>query len=112
VLVRRVRGGPYTSIGICDEHFAEAKKWAYGEDAGVYAALRDAALVVKETRRGYVSDAVRARALAALRGAYQPAKAAALTAAREADSALAEENNSAWESAVHGVGHGKNHSPG
>lgn len=100
VLVRRKAGERPTSVSISPEDLERALKWAYGDRAAVFAALRRAALRVTETRRGYVSDAVRASAFASLRGAYQPAKAAAvLTAARDAECTLAEENNRAWDTA-------------
>jgi hypothetical protein len=99
VLVRRLGARAYTTVSISKEAFSKASRFTYGNPAGVTAALRRAALQVQDTRNGCFSELVREKALAALRGAYQPAKAAALAEAREAAARLAEENNSAWSCA-------------
>lgn len=100
VLVRRSASTRYTTVSISPGYLAKALPLAYGAESGVTAALRRAAHIVKEKRPGFFSEAVRVRALASLRGGYQPAKAAALSAALsaapDAERTLQEENNAAW----------------
>lgn len=99
VLVRRADSTKYTTVSISAEYLAKALPLAYGVPSGVTSALRRAAHFVKEKRRGHFSEVVRARALASLRGGYQPARAAALIAASDAEHVLQEENNAAWKAA-------------
>lgn len=96
VLVRRVDSSTHTTVCVTEAWYGEALRLAYCDDRKVSAALRRAALQVQDQRFGWFSRLVRAKAMASLRGSYQPAKAAAIAAARAADAHLAEENNAAW----------------
>jgi len=100
VIVRMPGSKTHTTVCFRDDYKQVAMKFAYGEEKTLTAALRKAALVVKESRPGHVSAAVRLKALAILRGNYIPAKAAALCAARDdAAHILSHDNNAAWTTA-------------
>jgi predicted nucleic acid-binding protein len=96
VLVRRVDSSTHTTVCVTEAWYGEALRLAYRDGRKVSAALRRAALQVQDQRFGWFSRLVRAKAMASLRGSYQPAKAAALAAAAAAEARLAEENNASW----------------
>lgn len=100
ILVRKPGSNAYTTVSLDDRYFLVALVFAYGEERTLTAALRKAALTVTETRPGYFSSAVRKRALASLRGGYQPERAAALAKSEdEAAHILSDDNNAAWAAA-------------
>jgi hypothetical protein len=96
VLVRRSESSAHTTVSVTVAWYDEALRLAYRDGRKVSAALRRAALQVQDQRFGWFSRLVRAKAMASLRGSYQPAKAAALAAAEAAEARLAKENNAAW----------------
>lgn len=99
ILVRRADSSAHTTVSVTMTWYDEALRLAYRDGRKVNAALRKAALQVQDQRFGSFSRLVRAKAMASLRGSYQPAKAAAIAAAKAADARLAEENNAAWSGA-------------
>lgn len=96
VLVRRADSSVHTTVSVAEAWYEEALRLAYRDGRKVSAALRRSALQVQDQRFGWFSRLVRAKAMASLRGSYQPAKAAALAAAEAAEARLAEDNNAAW----------------
>jgi hypothetical protein len=78
-----------TSVAVRENQFLEMVKYTHGDEAAAFRALRKAALSVEERRNGYVSEAVRSKALASLRGSFRPVR-------DDAAALLAEENNAAW----------------
>jgi hypothetical protein len=89
VLVRLKGKERPTSVAVRENQFLEMVKYTHGDEAAAFRALRKAALSVEERRNGYVSEAVRSKALASLRGSFRPVR-------DDAAALLAEENNAAW----------------
>lgn len=96
ILVRRADSSAHTTVSVTMAWYDAALRLAHCDGRKVSAALRRAALQVQDQRFGWFSRFVRDKAMASLRGSYQPAKAAALAAAAVAEARLAEENNRAW----------------
>ena len=97
VIVRKPGSKTHTTVCLKDDYLLVAMRFAYEEMSVLTTALRKAALTVTDAGPGQFSAAVRAKALAILRGNYMPAKAAALAAAGDdAAHILSHDNNAAW----------------
>lgn len=100
VIVRRPGSKTHTTVCFRDDYKLIAMRFAYEEMSVLTTALRKAALTVKDGRPGHFSAAVRAKALASLRGNYMPERAAASAQSRsDAAQILADVNNAAWATA-------------
>ena len=100
VIVRRPGSKTHTTVCFRDDYKLIAMRFAYEEMSVLTTALRKAALTVKDGRPGHFSAAVRAKALASLRGNYMPERAAASAQSRDdAAHILSHDNNAAWTTA-------------